>query len=91
MEKAQVLEYIWIDHDGKTRSKTMVLQNNGSKLSQCPEWNFDGSSTNQATGNDSEVIIKPVKIVINPFQEYTNDSYLDLCDTWFFSTRDISA
>ena len=82
MEKAQVLEYIWIDHDGKTRSKTMVLQNNGSKLSQCPEWNFDGSSTNQATGNDSEVIIKPVKIVINPFQEYTNDSYLVLCDTW---------
>ena len=78
-----ILEYIWIDNNGQTRSKTMVLQNVNISLLNLPEWNFDGSSTNQATGNDSEVIIKPVKIIIDPFQHtYTYKSYLVLCDTW---------
>ena len=78
-----ILEYIWIDNNGQTRSKTMVLQNVDISLLNLSEWNFDGSSTNQATGNDSEVIIKPVKIIIDPFQRmYTYDSYLVLCDTW---------
>ena len=29
-----------------------------------PEWNYDGSSTNQARGDDSEVILKPVYAVV---------------------------
>jgi hypothetical protein len=29
------------------------------QASDFEEWNYDGSSTNQAPGHDSEVIIKP--------------------------------
>ena len=77
-----ILEYIWIDNDGKTRSKTMVIETlSGISLRNLPLWNYDGSSTNQATGNDSEVILKPIKIIVDPFQ-HTYDSYLVLCDTW---------
>ena len=80
-----ILEYIWIDGDGNTRSKTKVLNINISKedfnLDHCPEWNYDGSSTKQAIGPDSEVIIKPVAIFNDPFRgsHYTK---LVLCDTW---------
>merc|ERR1719456_2250666 len=30
-------------------------------------WNFDGSSTNQAAGETSEVLIKPVAVYPHPF------------------------
>lgn len=36
-------------------------------LEQVPEWNFDGSSTHQATGDNSEVILKPCRIYFDPF------------------------
>ena len=38
-----------------------------------------GSSTNQADGDDSEVILKPVKIVPDPFR--LGDNLLCLCET----------
>ncbi len=38
-------EYIWIDGDGELRSKTRVIP----FKSKIPSWNYDGSSTNQAT------------------------------------------
>ena len=53
-----VIEYIWIGGNNELRSKIKVIHSN-SGLKKIPDWNFDGSSTNQAKGNDSEVIIKP--------------------------------
>jgi len=32
-----------------------------------PIWNYDGSSTNQADGGDSEVLLRPVRVWIDPF------------------------
>lgn len=48
-------------------------------LPDLPIWNFDGSSTNQARGADSDVFIKPVAIYPDPFRG--GDNKLVLCET----------
>ena len=45
-----------------------------------PEWNYDGSSTGQAIGSDSEVIIRPVAVFKCPFRKGNN--MIVLCDTY---------
>lgn len=40
----------------------------GSKPADLPVWNYDGSSTNQAPGSDSEVLLKPVAVYDDPFR-----------------------
>ena len=78
-----LLEYIWIDGNGSLRSKTKVVNDSNydmnNELESAPEWNYDGSSTSQASGNDSEVLIRPVAIYKDPFRAC---SRLVLCDTW---------
>ena len=52
-------EYIWIDGTEPTarlRSKTKIMAD-GADL---PIWGFDGSSTNQAPGKNSDCVLKPV-------------------------------
>ena len=64
------LEYIWIDAFDNTRSKLKVVEVNNStifSLNMASEWNFDGSSTGQAEGRDSDVLLKPVSLYNNPF------------------------
>ena len=39
-----------------------VLDHPVKSVSELPLWNFDGSSTGQAPGHDSEVIIKLVML-----------------------------
>lgn len=52
-------EYVWCDAVGNTRSKTRTLPAaKGKSPDTLPSWNFDGSSTDQAPGDDSEVILK---------------------------------
>ena len=63
------LEYIWLDGYKPTqslRSKTLVKSNFSGKLDDCPMWAFDGSSTQQAEGNDSDCLLKPVAIYPDP-------------------------
>ena len=63
------LEYIWLDGSKPTqalRSKTKVIHDFSGKLEDCPIWNFDGSSTNQAKGNASDCLLKPVAIFPDP-------------------------
>ncbi len=63
------LEYIWLDGYVPTqslRSKTMIRNDFGGTLEECPMWSFDGSSTEQATGDDSDCLLKPVAIVPDP-------------------------
>ena len=63
------LEYIWLDGHKPTqslRSKTLIKSNFSGKLDDCPMWNFDGSSTQQAEGNDSDCLLKPVAIYSDP-------------------------
>ena len=72
------VEYVWIGGDFELRSKIKVLCDRQiDTIYDIPEWNFDGSSTNQAEGFNSEVIIKARAL----FKENENYVYV-LCDTY---------
>ncbi|NKB37772.1 MAG: glutamine synthetase [Gammaproteobacteria bacterium] len=63
------LEYIWLDGYKPTqslRSKTMVRADFSGELADAPMWSFDGSSTLQADGSDSDCLLKPVHIIPDP-------------------------
>lgn len=84
-----IAEYIWIDAFGNTRSKARTLYISKTfeelDLTDLPEWNFDGSSTGQASVDESEVIIKPVSIYKDPFRKITHPftiNILVLCDCY---------
>ena len=66
------LEYIWLDGYKPTqslRSKTQIINNFSGKLEDCPMWSFDGSSTKQAEGDNSDCLLKPVAIYPDPCRE----------------------
>ena len=44
---------------------------------ELPEWSFDGSSTKQAEGSDSDCILKPVRVISDPQR---HDGFLVLCE-----------
>ena len=75
------LEYIWMDGytpEPNLRSKTKVLTSETEpELESLPVWNFDGSSTEQAEGNYSDCLLKPVKIIRDPQRK---NGYLVLCE-----------
>ena len=73
-------EYLWIDADGDLRSKCRTVDAGKATVDQLPNWNYDGSSTGQAPGDDSEVIIKPRAIYKDPFRG--GDNILVLTDTY---------
>jgi len=62
-------EYVWIGGSGMDlRSKTKTFDHAILSVADLPDWNFDGSSTGQAPGHQSEVIIKPRAIFKDPFR-----------------------
>lgn len=73
-------EYVWIGGSGfDLRCKTKTLTKAPSGLSDLPIWNFDGSSTGQAPGKDSEVYLKPVAIFKDPFRGEPHIIVLNEC------------
>jgi len=63
------LEYIWLDGYKPTqslRSKTMIVEDFSGKLEDAKMWSFDGSSTEQAEGNASDCLLKPVAVYPDP-------------------------
>jgi glutamine synthetase len=75
--------YIWIDGSNPTqtlRSKVRIVpnKNNNLTLQDLPQWNFDGSSTYQAEGSDSDLILQPICMVNDPVLGKGN--YLALCE-----------
>src|SRR6202167_2117939 len=58
------LEYIWLDGYEPVpniRGKTLVKEfASEPTLEQLPNWGFDGSSTQQAEGHNSDCVLKPV-------------------------------
>jgi len=70
--------YVWIGGNGEFRSKLRTVDSLFHDISHFPEWNYDGSSTNQASGDDSEVIIKPKRL----FKSKIHNCIYVLCDTY---------
>lgn len=76
-----IAEYIWIDGTGLgIRSKSRTLPGKITAVSELPEWNYDGSSTEQAPTEDSEVTLKPVAFFPDPFRG--GDNILVMCSTY---------
>lgn len=85
-----IFDYLWIGGAGELRFKQRVIEmiefNQFSFFSDpkiIPQWNYDGSSTDQAssTGN-TEVILNPVECWINPLYKDVENAYIVLCDTY---------
>ena len=78
-------EYLWIDGSEPTaeiRSKTKIIDDG----KEPGIWGYDGSSTNQATGDNSDVALEPVLTVPDPIRG--GDDILVMCETLL--TKDLS-
>ncbi len=79
-------EYIWLDGENPTqqvRSKARIVSIKDSESFDSeayPEWGYDGSSTYQAAGNDSDLILRPVRVVRDPIRG--GDARLVLCEVF---------
>jgi len=64
-------EYIWLDGHkptSKLRSKTKIIDGPVKTVAGIPQWGFDGSSTEQASGDNSDCALKPVYYVPDPIR-----------------------
>lgn len=79
-------EYIWLDGAAPTqrlRSKSRVValsEKDPIAIDSFPQWSFDGSSTYQASGNDSDLLLRPVNFVKDPLRG--EDNFLVLCEVF---------
>ncbi len=75
------LEYVWLDGSAPVqglRSKFQMKDYDSEPtLADIPEWGFDGSSTGQADGGDSDCVLKPVALYPDGTRE---DSFLIMCE-----------
>jgi glutamine synthetase len=70
-------EYIWIDGQeptAKLRSKTKIVPDGETP----PIWGFDGSSTEQAPGSESDCVLRPVLVKPDPIRG--GDDVLVMCE-----------
>lgn len=84
MTNTAIAEYIWVDGVRPTRtlrSKARIVQvGDRPGVEDFPHWSFDGSSTAQASGDDSDCILKPVRVARDPNR--SGDNYLVLCEVF---------
>jgi glutamine synthetase len=75
----QIFDYLWLGGNDEFRSKSRIL--NLEDINHIPNWNYDGSSTNQASGFDSEIILRPCGVFVSPLMEDI-PRYIVLCETF---------
>lgn len=54
-------------------------------FTECPVWNYDGSSTYQAEGSNSDMYLNPVAIFKDPFRRGPHK--LVLCDVLKYNKK----
>eukprot|EP00746_Dinoflagellata_sp_MGD_P002211 gnl/MRDRNA2_/MRDRNA2_104279_c0_seq1.p1 gnl/MRDRNA2_/MRDRNA2_104279_c0~~gnl/MRDRNA2_/MRDRNA2_104279_c0_seq1.p1 ORF type:complete len:426 (+),score=59.41 gnl/MRDRNA2_/MRDRNA2_104279_c0_seq1:101-1378(+) len=67
-EECLLATYVWLDLEQNPRSKTMTITHIPRTVADLRVWNFDGSSTGQAEGHNSEVLLQPRAIFKDPFR-----------------------
>jgi len=78
--KCVLAEYVWLDAHQVPRSKTMTMTCAPNSVADLRIWNYDGSSTEQAEGHNSEVNLHPRRIFPDPFRGAPH--ILVMCDVW---------
>ncbi|XP_028163325.1 glutamine synthetase 1, mitochondrial-like [Ostrinia furnacalis] len=74
--------YVWIDGSGiHMRSKDRILDQIPCDLKMVPKWSFDGSSTGQATTDNSDTLLIPSAIYRDPFRK--SPHIIVLCETYY--------
>lgn len=79
------VSYVWLSgkdthHDIRGKDRTLYFSDAQLKMSNeellssgaFPIWNFDGSSTEQAKGLDTEILIHPVRVFTSPLTKYAD-------------------
>jgi len=86
-----MVEYVWLGGTETSggldiRNKSKTLDFVPTSPDELPIWNYDGSSTGQAPGSNSEVLLKPVAIYPDPFRREPN--IMVLCEAIMPKTHD---
>jgi glutamine synthetase len=84
-DRVQVM-YVWIDGTGEgLRAKTRTEDKEPKCVQELPIWNYDGSSTYQAEGVNSDTYLYPVAMYPDPFRPGNNK--LVLCETYKYNKQ----
>lgn len=78
------LDYVWLDGykptaNIRTKAQILELDSFSGDVNEAPVWGFDGSSTQQAEGHDSDCILQPVRVYKNPLHR---NAWFVLCEVF---------